>query len=73
MAKKEITYSEAVKQIEEILERIDNEELDIDELAKSVRTVSDLLKFCRGKLRNTEAEIAKILDDIDTEEQGPEQ
>lgn len=60
-----MTYIEAVKKIEEIMLLIENEELDIDELAKNVKQASELLKFCKSKLRDTEVEIEKILNDID--------
>ena len=36
MATKKVTYKEAIKEIEEILEKIENEELDVDELAEQV-------------------------------------
>ena len=65
MAKKKITYREAVSQIEEILEKIDNEELDVDELSEKVKTVSGLIKICKEKLHTTEIEIEKILEDIE--------
>ena len=67
MTKKNITYSEAVKQIEEILHQIENDELDVDELTKLVRSASDLIKYCKSKLFETEQEIEKILNEIDLE------
>ncbi len=66
MGKVEISYAKAIKQIEEILAKIENEEMDVDELAASVKKAADLLKICRAKLHDTEAEIQKILDEIDT-------
>ena len=67
MAKKEISYNEAVAEIEEILHQIENEELDIDILSEKVKRVSILLKLCKKKLHQTEEEVQKILDDIDGE------
>ncbi|HJX72295.1 MAG TPA: exodeoxyribonuclease VII small subunit [Bacteroidales bacterium] len=67
MTKKNITYSEAVKQIEEILHQIENDELDVDELTKLVRSASDLIKYCKSKLFETEQEIEKMLNEIDLE------
>jgi exodeoxyribonuclease VII small subunit len=66
MGKVEISYAGAIKQIEEILAKIENEELDVDELAANVKKAADLLKICKAKLHDTEKEIQKILDDIDT-------
>ena len=67
MAKKEISYKDAVSEIEEILQQIENEELDIDILSDKVKRVSELLKQCKKKLHQTESEVQKILDDIEAE------
>jgi exodeoxyribonuclease VII small subunit len=64
MAKREITYSEAIAEIESIVERIENNELDIDKLAENVKRVAELIKFCKQKLRRTEEEVEKILKDF---------
>jgi exodeoxyribonuclease VII small subunit len=68
MSKKNITYTGAVKQIEEILHKIENNELDVDELTKLVRSASDLIKYCKSMLFETEQEIEKILNDIENDE-----
>lgn len=67
MGKVELSYAKAIKQIEEILAKIENEELDVDELTSNVKKAADLLKICKAKLHDTEKEIQKILDEIDTD------
>jgi len=67
MAKKELSYNTAVNEIEEILQQIENEELDIDLLTDKVKRVSYLLKYCKKKLHQTEQEVEKILDNIETD------
>ncbi|MDD2278685.1 MAG: exodeoxyribonuclease VII small subunit [Bacteroidales bacterium] len=67
MAKKNITYAEAIAEIEEIVEKIESNELDIDNLAQDVKRVSELIKFCKAKLRATEQEVENILKDFDEE------
>ena len=66
MSKSNITYAEAVKQIEEILKKIESEELDVDELSAKVKKAANLLKLCKLKLHDTEEEIQKILDEMET-------
>ncbi len=61
MAKKKQSYKEAISEIENILAQIENEELDVDELASQVEKVSKLIKICKDKLRNTEEDVEKIL------------
>lgn len=63
MAKQEITYKAAVEEIEEILEKIEVGELDVDELTLNVKRVTGLLKICKNKLHKTEDEVNKILED----------
>ncbi len=63
MTKEKISYSEAVAEIESILQKIEEAKLDVDELAEKVKRVTDLLKICRDKLHNTETQIGGILDE----------
>ena len=65
MATKKVTYKEAITEIEEILEKIESEELDVDELAEQVSRVSALIAICKDKLHKTEAEVEKILKEMD--------
>lgn len=64
MAKKALTYNEAIAEIEDILEQMENEEMDVDELSAKVKKVSELLKTCRKKLTQTEEEVEKILNEM---------
>jgi len=65
MPKKQLSYNEAVAEIELIIGKIENQELDIDELSINVKRVAELLNFCKMKLKNTEEEVQKILKDFD--------
>lgn len=63
MAKQEITYKAAVEEIENILGKIEDGEMDVDELTDSVKRVSQLLKLCKQKLQKTESEVNSILEE----------
>lgn len=65
MATKKISYNEAITEIEDILEKIENEELDVDELAEKVKRVSVLLKICKEKLTKTNDQVEQILKDME--------
>jgi exodeoxyribonuclease VII small subunit len=65
MVPKKISYQEAIDEIEDILARIEKEELDVDELAEKVKRVSALLKICREKLIMTNEEVEKILGEME--------
>ena len=65
MATKKMTYQDAVNEIDEILEKIENEELDVDELSTKVKRVSTLIKLCKDKLHKTEEEVENILKEME--------
>ncbi len=61
MAKKKITYNEAMQEIEQVIAEIENDELDVDILAKKVKRVATLIDICKDKLYKTEQEVEDIL------------
>lgn len=65
MAAKKVSYNEAMNEIEEILEKIENDELDVDELAEKVKRVSILLKTCKDKLTKTNEQVEQILKEME--------
>lgn len=63
MSAKKETYSEAMKRLEEIVSRIESNELDIDQLGEYLQEAQKLIKFCKNKLYKADAEIKKILEE----------
>lgn len=59
---KEMKYEEAVRQLETIVDKLENNELDIDELSAELKKAQQLIKLCKDKLTKTDEEIKKILD-----------
>ena len=68
MAAKKETYTEAMKRLEEIVNRIESNELDIDRLGENLREAQKLIKYCRDKLYKADAEIKKMLEPEGAEE-----
>ena len=64
MAKREFSFSEAVLEIEKILNKIESGELDVDKLSVEVKRASELIRQCQKKLRTTEEEINSIFKDL---------
>lgn len=58
---KEIKYEEALSQLEDIVRKMENEELDIDELTTELKQAQKLVKLCKDKLTKTDKEIKTIL------------
>ena len=62
--KKEITYSEAIEELENIVSEIENDDVSVDELGVKVKRASELIKICKSKLFSTEEEVNRILKEI---------
>ena len=63
MAKKTkitITYAESIKELEQILERLRSGNVEINELAPTVKRANDLVEECRRQLTLTRQELDKI-------------
>jgi|OpeIllAssembly_1097287.scaffolds.fasta_scaffold134729_2 exodeoxyribonuclease VII small subunit len=67
MPKTEISYQDAVREIEETIRKIESGELNVDQLTDKVKRVSALLEICRKKLKTAEEEIVKIIEGMKEE------
>lgn len=68
MAKKtDCSYEEAVARLEEIIRRIENNELTIDSLGENLKEAQRLITFCREKLGKTDEQVKRILGTVDAE------
>ena len=62
MAKKELTYAEAMAEIDKILGRLRSEEMNVDGLAAEVKRATELIASCKARLRKAEADVNKVLE-----------
>ncbi len=58
----ELSYESATEQIEQILMKLRNNEISIDELSAQVKRATELITLCRKRLTRSEEEIQKILE-----------
>jgi exodeoxyribonuclease VII small subunit len=67
-------FRQAMEELEGILQRIEGEEIDIDQLAQELRRAAQLLDLCRGKIRRAEVEVTQIVQSLEEggEEEGGE-
>ena len=59
--KKIKTYEEAISEIESIVKKLENSELNVDELSKDVQNSLKLIEFCKSKLCATEEHINRLI------------
>lgn len=61
MGNKQLTYSEAIARLDEIVQLIDNNEVEIDQLADKIKEANKLIAFCSEKLTKAEKEMENLL------------
>lgn len=57
----ELTYKQAIEELEQIVNEIQNGELDLDELLKKVDRAATLILFCKEKLKNSETKFEEVM------------
>ena len=62
MAKKKLTYTEAVSEIEQILARLRGEQIDVDTLAAEVKRATELIAQCKAQLTDVEKAVKESLE-----------
>ena len=62
-----LTYTQAVERLEEIMSSIQGGGMDVDKLAVALKEASSLVQFCRGKLYKADEEVKLLLENMDDE------
>ena len=58
-------YDKSIKKLEEIIEKIESEEIDVDELSVKVKEAVALIKTCKSKIEKAEIEVKRVVDGFD--------
>ena len=61
----QLGYAEAMVELEAILDELEGDHLDVDVLAERVRRASELLTACRERIARAQADVDKIVADLD--------
>ncbi len=61
MENNEMKYEKAVSELEAIVDKMERDELDIDQLSEQLKRAKVLVKLCKDKLTKTDEEIKKLL------------
>jgi len=60
-----LTYTEAFEELQQIVSQIEEGEISVDELSEKVKRAAFLINVCKKKLSNTEADVSKILKELE--------
>ena len=64
----DMKYSKAVEKLEDIISKIENETIDVDELSDKVKEAVGLIKLCRQKIQKAELEVKQVVDELQKED-----
>ncbi len=62
---KEVKYKEAIEKLDAIIAQIENDEVDVDELALQVKEAVSLLRVCKARIDKAEMEVNKVVEDFE--------
>lgn len=60
-----LTYQQALEELTDLVNELENENIPIDDLAEKVKRASDLIQYCQSKLTHTNTEVKKIIAKLD--------
>lgn len=63
-----ITYKQAIEEVEQLVRDIESGTLDLDELIKKVERATALIVYCKEKLKKSESNLDKIIKTLDKAE-----
>lgn len=72
MARKTPTYGEAAERLETILRKIEEGEVDLDELGDLVTEAASLVELCRKKIEASEMKVRKVTEKLARETESNE-
>lgn len=58
------TYAQAMQELEGIIKKLETGQLAVDDLAEAVRRASELIRFCKARLRDTQQEVNDVLKNL---------
>ena len=59
--KKELGYADALTELEEILDGLEEEDVDVDTLAEQVQRAAELIELCRERIGAAKLRIEEVV------------
>lgn len=60
----QLKYRKAVERLDEIISQIENEDVDVDELAMQVKEAVELIRLCKAKIDKAEMEVKQVVEEF---------
>ncbi|RSK42446.1 exodeoxyribonuclease VII small subunit [Hymenobacter perfusus] len=73
MSPQNITYRQAVEELETILRALETDAVDVDDLTARVQRSAELIRLCKQKLRSAETAIDQVFENLEEEDELEDQ
>ena len=60
----EVKYKKAIERLDEIIGKIESDDIDVDELSLRVKEAVNLVKMCKTKIDKAEMEVKQVVEDF---------
>ncbi|MBO6117706.1 MAG: exodeoxyribonuclease VII small subunit [Bacteroidales bacterium] len=60
-----ITYTQAYQQLQELVEKMENSQIQVDELSENIKKAGELIAICKNKLKTVETDVEALIKDIE--------
>lgn len=65
MEEQELTYEHACERLKAIISKMENGQMQIDELSENIKQAEQMISFCKDKLKKVEVDVEKLIADIE--------
>lgn len=62
----QLKYSDAISELRQILQGIENEEVGLDVLSQQVERAALLIRTCRDRIEQTDMRVRRVLEELET-------
>jgi exodeoxyribonuclease VII small subunit len=62
----EIGYADAMRELDDILEELERDDLDVDVLAARVQRASELIQLCRTRIARAQSDVDRVVTDLES-------
>ena len=62
-----VGYGAALEELQEILSKLESENVDVDRLASRVERAGALIRLCQGRLAAAELQVEQVVNALDTD------
>jgi exodeoxyribonuclease VII small subunit len=62
----EVSYADAMAELESILAELERDDVDIDHLTERVARAATLIELCRARIESARLDVTRLVEDLET-------